>query len=765
MKKLFYTILFALGALGNIVAETIELVPTFNSCSYYLGSAERAKGEKLRVEFRQQGATKWEMALPPVFQAKYKRLTGSVVNLSEATDYELRLLDGSGRVLASGGFRTFSDVVPIARTIDLSTVKGPLKITDRGRPDGWIKYTAPAGFTVNGDLNPGTDGIEIDHAEYVILDGIRLRGGRVHGIGIRNSRHIRVLNCDIAGWGREGKRGRDPNMFYDEKKSLVHGDCGVNIRNSVGTVVERCFIHDPRSNSSSWQYGHPVGAYAIRVGGLRQTVVRFNDCIGTDERRWCDVIGSEGNFNTEGGFYRDADINGNYMAFPHDDGIELDGGQMNIRLYENRIEGGFCSISTTPCELGPAYVFRNLLTGYGDGDGSFGTSLKDLKSAGGAVFYFNNTIFRDGSGVRVQTDRRDLFNNLICCSENPCSVVSAERNGNLGGVRNNLFYSWRQEPVSVVEGNLNTRPVFVDASRGMLALKKDFPAAWQGQVIPNFTGPKAFIGALSPDGNDMSPIRPTAFVADCYTVKFPPAAAELKQAAPAAVKIRVVKAGFSGVLEVRQNDSFTWFEVTPRRVEVKTGDEVTFQVALKTGNLSRSGLHSGAFLIRQSDGLSLPVSVYAIKPGATPLIQYPAEAVMIQAGDKPGAARTLAARESATFSFNIARDGDYFILFKYFAPHPSYKHDDLAFRLDKGERRKIRRHMTTDKWSWAGLGNNTSKSWTGSTTGLFRLKAGAHTLTLEGVDPIRIAEILVTPTFEFMPGNVNTFSYGSFAGQ
>lgn len=46
----------------------------------------------------------------------------------------------------------------------------------------------------------------------------------------------------------------------------------------------------------------------------------------------------------------------NYLAFSQDDGLEMDGGQCNIRLYNNCIEQARVGISTAPNIKGPSYL-------------------------------------------------------------------------------------------------------------------------------------------------------------------------------------------------------------------------------------------------------------------------------------------------------------------------------------------------------------------------------------------------------------------------
>ena len=48
-----------------------------------------------------------------------------------------------------------------------------------------------------------------------------------------------------------------------------------------------------------------------------------------------------------------------------DDGMEIDGGQLNSRVYQNRIERFYCGVSLAPNQTGPSYLFRNLIVNLG----------------------------------------------------------------------------------------------------------------------------------------------------------------------------------------------------------------------------------------------------------------------------------------------------------------------------------------------------------------------------------------------------------------
>ena len=60
---------------------------------------------------------------------------------------------------------------------------------------------------------------------------------------------------------------------------------------------------------------------------------------------WNDAVEGAGNFSDDGGFNRDAEGYGNFLAFAADDSIELDGGMQNVRCWGNRFEGAGCGVS------------------------------------------------------------------------------------------------------------------------------------------------------------------------------------------------------------------------------------------------------------------------------------------------------------------------------------------------------------------------------------------------------------------------------------
>ena len=311
----------------------------------------------------------------------------SILGLTENQTYDVKIT--SGKQSWEHRFTTWNSDVPIARTVTLT--QGPVYISDIGNPNGWIRYVASE--TLRSD-DKAIAAINIDDASYIILDGLTVRGGVNHGIHVANASYVRIVNCDIAQWGRAGKQEiTRRGQYYDANKKPINYDAGIYIDQSLGVVVERSYIHDPNGQANPWAYAHPAGPCALYMYARGQTVIRYNDLIGSQKHRYNDIIEGNRNGFEDGGFCRDADIYGNMFILGNDDGIELDGGQMNIRVWGNHFSNTLCGVSTAPSLFGPTYIFNNLFSHMGDQNNSGGTGIKNgYKFAGqGMIYLYHNT--------------------------------------------------------------------------------------------------------------------------------------------------------------------------------------------------------------------------------------------------------------------------------------------------------------------------------------------------------------------------------------
>jgi Right handed beta helix region len=245
----------------------LEMHPSFEACSYYFNPGN-STAKKYVVEFRKSSDRKWQRAFYPMCDQPSGIWKGSIFQLTENSTWQLRVLL-SGKMIAQGKFKTWDSHPPIAKVIDISKLgnknnKG-IMITENGKADGWIKYTAPPGWILKLEYDqedPQPAAVNFNHASHVILENITIIGGYRYAIHVNQSEAIRIINCDISGWGRLGKQqfeSRDGlGQYIDHKGNVINYDAGISIYKSAQTVVERCYIHDPRNRANAWMFSHPA---------------------------------------------------------------------------------------------------------------------------------------------------------------------------------------------------------------------------------------------------------------------------------------------------------------------------------------------------------------------------------------------------------------------------------------------------------------------------------------------------------------------------
>lgn len=695
----------------SLKAGQLETVPSFEACSYYFippGTVERS----YRVEFRWEGETAWRSAFEPVCDQPARIWKGSLFNLAEDTAWQIRVLSAAGaELIAPQAFRTWSSHPPIAKTIDLSRLApGPqgLVISDQGTPDGWVKYTAPAGWTLTG-AEGAQAAIAFSGARHVILENVTIVGGARYGILVENSDSVRLLNCEVTGWGRvgvqqftnTGTRGK----YVDAQGDTVNLDGGITIARSARTVVERCYVHDPRHRANSWMYSHPAGPSAVFVNTARGgTVLRWNDFVGSDEHRWNDVVESAGNGAVDGGFYRDSDISGNFLAFGNDDGIELEGGGMNVRFYRNKIEGTTCGVSTGACLIGPQFVYGNLIANPGD---ETGLSLMFFKNSHGVPqagkrHYINNTLYGPtcsaygNYGKPAGTQRLGYMrNNVFVASTARLPGDWARRDdfdrdlfwtGGTAASSQEFLAAFRQSTGQEKHG-LAADPKLVAPSAGDFHLATDSPARGQSLAVANLTAAGENLGAFPDEATEL-PYRPLPLTAVPRQLGF---------TVPAKIShLQVtlsVPVGATGPVPfvIRKNRVATWFDVTPAAGTVAPGETVTLTVTVDAAALHGRPLFKGAFLVRTPAGLSRPVSVYAfadfkedLRPAAAPDTAYLTAAALGGAKGKlrDGQFLALTTGNEVTGDFSLPRAGRYALLARASVARDVMKKRNFTLALD-----------------------------------------------------------------------------------
>ncbi|MGI5870244.1 MAG: right-handed parallel beta-helix repeat-containing protein [Kiritimatiellia bacterium] len=527
-------VLAELGELTHIGEEVPpRAVATFNSLGLYWKPTGGSAKREVAVQYREKGADAWSDALPLWFDpnehgaeaaAHAAEYRGSIVHLKAGTTYEVKLslAGGSERVIEAA---TWSDDFKIARTVVVpSEQKGCYVITEGGSAEsGYVLYTPAEGTKAVWDAaDEAAQNIEVN-ASYVIVRGLTLKNAKTHGIRLGDAHHVVVERCDISGWGETGADGQAKNL-----NAAIYGNAAVN----SNIVVQHCDLHHPRSDSNSWNQrrpgttsSHPIGPQGIVLkGGGGGHVIRFNRIHSDMQHMFNDGMGETKNFSYRGFPGRDTDIHDNFVSHCWDDGIEVEGANMNVRVWNNSIDMTYGALGAATTSLGPVYFFRNV---YGVSRKHEGTSSNDLRGhylvkpgnedatwVRGRTYIFHNTTLQPppfpgssdiGSGAEagiVFTSDRKQAENIV--SRNNILHMRKEKNWAIRDTQltpnNDFDYDLYDGRIMAREGaethGIVASPRFEAAPDGRLWLVAGSPGHDAGERLPNFND--GFVGA-APD--------------------------------------------------------------------------------------------------------------------------------------------------------------------------------------------------------------------------------------------------------------------------
>jgi hypothetical protein len=386
---------------GTSQSATPRAVCTFESIGLYWTPADGAETKECRAQYRKAGEQAWHEALPLWFDRRIGEYRGSIVQLRSGTEYEVRLALAGSKTSAELKASTWSETFPISKTIEVDDLKGrTLTVDQSGTAQGYVLYThLPGATTVTLDGADSVDQCMEVMASHVILRGFTIRAPRIHGIVLGEGSHdIVIEGCDISGWGRIAKDGW--GVDYD---SAIFS----RFKPLARVIIQRNRMHDPRSNSNSWQEFregggryHPMGPQAIFFSNSAgNNVLRYNE-FTTDDQHFCnDIFGGEDNSNLRGYPGADSDVYGNRIEGCWDDGLEMEGGGCNVRVWGNYIDRTMVKIAIAGVSVGPIYIFRNVAGSSRFGhEGWNGGPLIKMGHApltgGGRAYIFHNTILQ-----------------------------------------------------------------------------------------------------------------------------------------------------------------------------------------------------------------------------------------------------------------------------------------------------------------------------------------------------------------------------------
>jgi hypothetical protein len=437
---------------------------------------------------------------------------GSIVNLSPGTRYEveLKLAGTSTTKLLTAG--TWSEDFPIGETVHISSSDQPLTITQSGSPGAYRVYDG-RGATI--DVRHKHDVCITINASHVIVRGFTLKGAgdanrvtpsAANAIVIAGGENIIIEDCDISDWGR-----LNPATGF-----------GFNMESAISSrsptlkrlVVQRCKLHDPAFDGSNWSEPkyptHSAGPQAISLYNTAGNhVIRYNECTSDLEHMFNDIIGGASNGSFKGAPGPDSDVYGNIVSHCWDDGLEIEGGNRNTRVWNNYIAQTMMGIGNAATSIGPLYLWRNVVVrSQARPDAGGGNFVKMGFANGeqwmtGHMYLFHNTVFGgDGwlptgglGGTRI-VKHTTSRNNIL--------QVREAQNHSLSNNRANIDNSYDYDlfngqcPPGHEEHGLRGEPVYVadagfDAASktGRFQLAPNSPGSAAGEWIPNFTeGPR-----------------------------------------------------------------------------------------------------------------------------------------------------------------------------------------------------------------------------------------------------------------------------------
>jgi len=600
------------------------------------------------VQYKKKGSVAWKQAFIPTYDSFDKEFRLSIVRLEEDTEYEVNIVllkEGETFKEFNSSFKTWTSNPPIGKVINISSISlnpdNGLSINNlKGNPLSWIKVVGDIPINAG---NKNEAAILINNSEYIIFENLTVTGGKKHAIKTyEKANNIRFINCDISKWGRISTRQDITGKYLDDEGNTINNDAGLSIYRSGNIVMERSYIHDPNGNTNPWagtielgEYAgqsykgtHPEGPNAVYVmeggGGI---VLRYNDFIGSETHRFNDVIEGWRNKDIEGGLAKDADVYGNVLAFSQDDAIELDGGQCNVRFYDNRAEQNYCIISTAPNKKGPSYIFNNVLWNMGDSENKTGNAIKNgggIEHTFGFQYLFNNTVIHDGGGMvgvgygsSTPENKRELFNAYT--RNNIFLAINNRRKGySINDVHKNELCDFDYDmlgDITDAEGRgvvvaaegaedhgVFAVPSFTNIESGILTLAQDDKGIGKGAFVYGFSESNSqstsFMGAFAPGESSLMPKRPLDMEADKYYVK-------MKNDVPEKIKIRIGNVDNPCFQIKMSEDMYKWLTVKPKIERIQPNTTLELILTAKEVPYRQNGM----IFIRLADGFSLPITV------------------------------------------------------------------------------------------------------------------------------------------------------------
>ncbi len=348
------------------LSEDLSVVTTFESAGLYLDKPEGdcdPSCSGATVQYRAKGQTEWKDATAMDYDP-YNRTSdtvvgqyrSSIVQLAPDTTYEVKVTY-AGTEEHRQEFTTWSETFPVGTTTNAT---GATVVTTSGTAEGYHLVDG-TGVTVTG----GDNCVRVE-ANFVIVRGFTCvnQTGNQGGVimVMENYSDVVIEDNEISGWGDGGSPNQDKkgNAIYVRQIDNDHD--GLTPNNRI--IVQYNNIHDPDYTTGITQdtYNSSAGPRCIswRQASGGNHVIRYNTCVAPSTNQFGDALGGGKNNSIYGFPGDDSDIYGNYMRYCADDCVEAEGGNMNVRIWNNYADYFGVAYGLARTWRGPVYLFRNV---------------------------------------------------------------------------------------------------------------------------------------------------------------------------------------------------------------------------------------------------------------------------------------------------------------------------------------------------------------------------------------------------------------------
>jgi len=392
---------------ASLTTGALDLDANFHTISVRGGfaTADGAAGNAATVEYRRPGEPAWRTAPPTWLDVRPTlAFAGAAANwardeartkifgLAPGVTYEVRVtftgaVSGTNPIAGTIATRDAAPPAPALRTVYVSaagddgsdglapgspkrTLAGAFAIAaagDRiwvapgvyphaaaamlaasGTPAQWIRVTRwpglPGAAIVEG--TGANDYVLVVAGSYVRIDGLTIRRARAACIRIEGGTTDHWIDGNVV-----------TDWNADDGAAVQH-EAGISARSNAERLVVLDNLLKRRDLLPGPQHGGGNGIWlkneaAIGTGGGHH-VIRGNTIIGG-----YDGIGSEAENDARGGFYVNADVYENVVSDAQDDGIQMEGADVNCAVFANVVRRGPVGIAFAPNGVGPLFVMRN----------------------------------------------------------------------------------------------------------------------------------------------------------------------------------------------------------------------------------------------------------------------------------------------------------------------------------------------------------------------------------------------------------------------